>query len=260
MVTQRKSLTTVAMYLRCLRHLCNNAIREGVLKQSDYPFSSDGKDTSKYKMPEPKNTKIALSIDNIAKIFNYEPEFGTSEHYYRDLWLFSYLCNGINMKDICLLKYSDIKGEHLYFRRAKTTRTDRKSRPVDVILTDEVKSIIERWGRQPQLSDMFIFPILKRGLSPEKQQALIKQVTKQTNIYIKRIATKLGIKENVHFQVARHSYATILKRSGVSVEYISESLGHKNLATTNHYLGSFEDDQKRETAKHLTAFNTKKLK
>lgn len=30
----------------------------------------------------------------------------------------------------------------------------------------------------------------------------------------------------ITFHVARHSYATVLKRSGVNISYISESLGH----------------------------------
>jgi integrase len=158
------------------------------------------------------------------------------------------------MKDICLLKYNDIQGEYIYFRRAKTSRTNRKSKPVVVIVTEEVKSIIEKWGQQPQHADTYIFPVLRKGLTPERQHALIKQATKQTRFYIKRIASEVGIKGKVHFQVARHSYATVLKRSGVSYEFISESLGHSKLSTTYHYLDSFEDDQKRETAKLLTAF------
>ncbi len=254
MLNEDKSPTTIAMYLRCLRYLCNNAISDGVMKQNDYPFTKDGKNKSKYQLPQPRNRKVALGINDIGKIYNYKPIENSPEHYYRDLWLFSYLCNGINMKDICLFQYKDIQGDYIYFRRAKTSRTDRKSIPVDVIITNEVKDIIERWGNKPSLPESYIFPILKPKLTPEKEYALIKQAIKQTNKYIKRVAKKAGIETNVHFQVARHSFATVLKRSGVSVEFISESLGHKNLSTTNHYLGSFEDDQKKETAKHLTAF------
>ncbi|MGB1931701.1 MAG: hypothetical protein ACPHL8_01445 [Flavobacteriales bacterium] len=39
-----------------------------------------------------------------------------------------------------------------------------------------------------------------------------------------------------------------------STEYIGESLGHNNLRTTELYLDSFEDETKKEVAKHLTAF------
>jgi integrase/recombinase XerD len=43
--------------------------------------------------------------------------------------------------------------------------------------------------------------------------------------------------------VARHSYSTVLKRSKeASIDYISESLGHRDRKTTQHYLDSFEED------------------
>lgn len=45
-----------------------------------------------------------------------------------------------------------------------------------------------------------------------------------------------------------------LKRSGASTEFISESLGHSNLATTENYLASFEMETKRKLAKNLLKF------
>lgn len=43
--------------------------------------------------------------------------------------------------------------------------------------------------------------------------------------------------------VARHSFASVLKKSGVSVALISEALGHTDLKTTQIYLDSFENTQ-----------------
>jgi len=50
---------------------------------------------------------------------------------------------------------------------------------------------------------------------------------------------------------ARHTYATVLKQSGESVEMISELLGHKDIKTTQIYLGKFSDDVKDATQDHL---------
>jgi integrase len=249
MLSLGKSETTIAMYLRCLRFLCKNAIRNGQMKNEQYPFGK-----YRYQLPQPGNIKKALRLGDIGKIYHYQPEDGSPEHYYRDLWLFSYFCNGINMKDIGLLKYKDIEGEHIYYRRSKTSHTNRKSKPIDVILSEEVKAIIEKWGNKPNYPENYIFPVLIDGLSAEQIQARIKQVTKQTNKYIKRIAEKVGITDNVSTYTARHSYATVLKRSGVNISFISEALGHTNLKTTESYLDSFEDDQKKEAAKNLTAW------
>ncbi|MBK7733166.1 MAG: tyrosine-type recombinase/integrase [Bacteroidales bacterium] len=45
---------------------------------------------------------------------------------------------------------------------------------------------------------------------------------------------------------ARHSFATVLKRSGTNIAFISESLGHSSLEITQTYLDSFEDDALRK--------------
>ena len=51
--------------------------------------------------------------------------------------------------------------------------------------------------------------------------------------------------------VARHSYATVLKRSGVSTSVISESLGHSSERVTQIYLDSFENRQLNDAMKNL---------
>ena len=58
---------------------------------------------------------------------------------------------------------------------------------------------------------------------------------------------------NIH--LARHSFATVLKRSGTNISYISESLGHSNLMVTENYLASFEQDERKKNAQLLTNFD-----
>lgn len=60
---------------------------------------------------------------------------------------------------------------------------------------------------------------------------------------MKKIGVKLGIEQPLTTYVARHSFATILKNSYISVQYISEALGHTSLQTTAIYLDSFEKEE-----------------
>jgi site-specific recombinase XerD len=53
----------------------------------------------------------------------------------------------------------------------------------------------------------------------------------------------IGLDVNLTTYVARHSYATVLKKSGVNVALISETLGHTDLKTTQIYLDSFDNEQ-----------------
>ena len=70
---------------------------------------------------------------------------------------------------------------------------------------------------------------------------------------MKRIATNLEINKSVSSIYARHSFSTILLRSGEAVEKISEMLGHAKIGTTQKYLGSFEDEQIKDASKALVA-------
>lgn len=93
-----------------------------------------------------------------------------------------------------------------------------------------------------------------KGLTPTRERQLIQQLTQVINCHLKTIAEELEIQKDLTTYAARHSFATVLKRSGVSTEFISEALGHNNLRTTQSYLAGFEDESKRETIKALTAF------
>jgi integrase/recombinase XerD len=165
-----------------------------------------------------------------------------------------YLCNGINVKDLCLLKHDNIKGDVLEFERAKTIRTKRKVEPIRVALTDHLIVIIKKWGSTNKEGSRYIFPVLEKGLSAERARQLIQQLTQLINKHMRAIARQLEISKDVTTYAARHSFATVLQRSGVSTEYISEALGHSNVRTTQSYLGGFEDEHKKEISKALTAF------
>ena len=57
--------------------------------------------------------------------------------------------------------------------------------------------------------------------------------------------------------MARHSFATVLKRGGAKTSYISESLGHSNLTVTENYLACFEKEERIRNARLLTNFDNK---
>jgi len=234
---RRISKTTISIYLRCLKAIFNELAPEG----TEYPFGS-----GKYIIPKWNHNKRALSQSDVGKIIGYSSVDVVTEQR-RDLWLFSYLCNGINFKDLANLKYSNIKGDTIVFSRAKTGRS---SDEITVVITRELGHIIDRWGNKPALQDQYIFDILKVGMTVEQQHRAIQQAIKTTNKYMKRICNDLEIPIATTY-VARHSFATVLKRSGASVEFISESLGHKNIRTTQDYLANFEIEEKRKWAEKL---------
>jgi site-specific recombinase XerD len=113
--------------------------------------------------------------------------------------------------------------------------------------------IIKRWG-QPSISkEAFIFPHLQIEMNAETQRRTYQQLTKTINKYMKIIAIELGIERTVTTYFARHSFATVLKRSGANIAMISDLLGHKSVTTTESYLNSFEKEQIQTQTDALTS-------
>ena len=115
--------------------------------------------------------------------------------------------------------------------------------------------IINRWGNKERAKDNYVFDVLEKGISPEREQRLIQQFTKMVNKYLAQVAEKVGIEKPVTTYYARHSFATILRNSGAPTAFISESLGHSNLKTTEHYLDSFEKKVRKTWSAKLLDFH-----
>lgn len=88
-------------------------------------------------------------------------------------------------------------------------------------------------------------------MTQEERMKTKHQFIKTINKYMKLIGSEIGYDKPLTTYAARHSYATILKRSGAPLGFISESLGHKSLQTTESYLDSFEDETRRKYAEML---------
>lgn len=251
MVSINRSLTTVGIRLRCLRKLFNDYIDNNDLpKNKLYPFAKH-----KYQIPQGKKTKKALNSDDLKKVFEYQPETENNEQFAHDMFIFSYLSNGINISDILRLKHKDIDGDKILFVRQKTKNTTKgNQKEIEILLTNRTKEIIKRWSTKTNDSESYIFSYLQNTENESQKRNIIKNATKTINKYLKRIGVKLELNLTLTTYVARHSYATMLKRKGVPTEYISDTLGHNSLKTTQNYLDSFEDKIKQEYTKLLTDF------
>ncbi len=244
------SKSTQGIYLRSLRAIFNEAIADGVItKDKCYPFGR-----RKYQIPTGRNVKKALKIDQIEKIYFYEPTCD-SERRARAFWLFCYFANGINPKDVALLKNKNIQDEYLIFERAKTERTSRTDpKPITIYVNEDMAAIIEEFGNKDKNPETYIFPILYAGVTPLRQYGLIQLFIRSINDWMVKICEKLGINKKATTIVTRHSFSTIMKNSGASTEFIQEALGHTDKRTTENYLDSFEKEIKKEFSAKLVSF------
>ena len=246
MIVNGKSYTTIGIYTRTLRVIFNNAIEENDISIEIYPYGKN-----KYKIPRTKKVKKALNSTQLTTLFKAKV-FNEREEEAKNFWFFSYACNGMNIKDIALLKYSDFNNGKFTYYRAKTFDKSSEKTEITIYLTDFTNGIIEKYRNKK--NDDFVFNIVKKSEDSETQYKKIKNFNRYINDHIKRIAIANDLPADCSFYWARHSFATNSIRKGATMEFISEALNHSDLNITKNYFAGFEDEAKKEFANSLLDF------
>lgn len=217
--------TTIGNTFRCLRAICNSAIKMGLVSSEHYPFRSF---TIKKGVMKPR----PLNMEETKKFFNYVPTKHERDHWnYGKLIL---MLRGINFKDLALLTRENIKDGRIVYGRKKT------GKPYTVKIEQPVQDLIDEY-LCPWRSELF--PILKEQdhASPDYFDRRMRQCLKTTNKWLKKIGVKIGTQEVLTSYVFRYTHANICKQLGYSKDMISESLGHGyGTAVTSSYLESYD--------------------
>ena len=233
--------TTISLMFRTLRSTYNKAINAKCARKSDYPFNE-------YKISKFDVTtqKRAIAKTEMLKFTKTSQPIGQKKYVElsKDIFIFSYLCGGINFTDIANLTRANIVNGRLHYIRQKT------GKPIKIGITQEAMLIIEKYSKE---SNGYLFPILDNRVHKTalQKQNRIHKIRGKVNEVLKILGKRLGIEANITTYVARHSFASVLKKSGVNIALISEALGHSDLATTQIYLDSFDNEQVDEAMKNL---------
>lgn len=228
---QGKSENTIGIRFRNIRMIFNLAMNMELVKPENYPFK-------KFKVSKlyQDTAKRALSKEEVLPIINY-PITGT-DYYTKlatNLFTFSYFMGGINFVDMAYLTERNIIENRLIYHRRKTGKL------INLPMQERALLVLKEYKKS---NEPYLFPILSSKHKTEQQRLnrLHKVITK-VNKALKAIGEELHIPIKLTTYVARHSYATVLKRAGVSTSIISESLGHSSEKVTQIYLDGFENCQ-----------------
>ena len=233
--------TTISLMFRTLRSTYNKAIKERCAHLSDYPFQE-------YKISkfDTSTQKRAIAKTDMLKFTETSQPIGQKKYVElsKDIFIFSYLCGGINFTDIANLTQENIVNGRLHYIRQKTGKL------IKIGIPQEAMQIIKKYTDE---SNGYLFPILnvKVHKTALQKQNRIHKIRGKVNDILRTLGKRLGIEANITTYVARHSFASVLKKSGVNIALISEALWHSDLATTQIYLDSFDNKQVDEAMKHL---------
>ncbi len=191
--------------LKCIKAVIKVAMKEGILSKDpgeDVPTSFS-----------PVNRGF-LPEDDVRKLMNYN---FTSERLekVRDFFVFSCF-TGLAYTDLAALTYNNIVEQN---GRTWIVKSRQKTGVAsNVPLLQIPLDIIEKYRGKAE--DNHVFPVM---------------TNQRINSYLKEIAEACGIKKNLTFHLARHTFGTLMVSMGVPFDSVSRMMGHTNLKTTLIY-------------------------
>ena len=222
---QRENLSpnSVALYMRILRAAYNKAIDKELISGEKDPFR-------RIRIRTEKTAKRAVDRNTLRQILELDLSYRPELSFSRDIFLFSFYARGMSFVDLAYLRRSDISWPFIIYRRHKTNRK------LQIRISDQLAVLIDKYRSESE----FVFPILSNTYGAFYTR--YKTALRRHNRNLKEIGRLVKLNVNLTSYVARHSWATIAKRSGIPTAVISEGLGHTNEKTTEIYLDSFEND------------------
>jgi site-specific recombinase XerD len=209
--SERKCANNTAVkYIKNFHKIINQCLANGWLNKD--PFSN-------YKAKVKEVIREFLSEAELEQMINKKFVSERLE-LVRDIFVFSCF-TGLAYIDVKQLTPDNISlgidGDKWIFKNRQKTDTASK-----IPLLPMAQHIIDKYADYPVCkNEKCLLPILSN---------------QKMNAYLKEIADVCGIKKDLTFHIARHTFATTITLSnGVPLETVSKILGHTSLKTTQHY-------------------------
>ena len=186
-----------------IKTFVNIAESEGLINKNPFNF---------VKIKEIKGNRTALSEKQVLKLENCITQLNESQKIILNHFLFA-CYTGLSYAEV--YKLSE---EHI----------------ITKVFDDEPTLFIMM--KRTKTGNGFSVPLIPKAETILKTGVMFKKFTnKHTNDTLKDIAKIAGIKTNVTFHVARHTFATLALNKGVPMEVVSKLLGHSQIKTTEIY-------------------------
>lgn len=216
---------TIGAYFRAFKAVLNKGVQASVIAPENYPFRG-------YKIPSQVTRDRIITREEIRLIEEVELPVGSKMDFYRKIGLLIFYFRGMNFIDLVSLKPSDVKGDHVFYRRSKTHKL------YTVNIVPKARIILDEFQKMDTPIAVLQYPPQGKSYSNKKQ------MRKTCNKYLKRIGKQLGIAEPLTTYVFRYSWANCAKQLGYSNEMIAEGLGHSfGNPVTNIYLSKYSQKE-----------------
>ncbi|MEG0499703.1 MAG: site-specific integrase [Rikenellaceae bacterium] len=219
LVAHNVSDNTVAYYLSTIRAVYNKAVKQGLIR-NEYPFEEV---STRVAVPK----YVALSKEQFCDLQELDLTGKPELAFARDMFLLSFYLRGMSYYDMAELKISSIRDGVIEY-------CDKDGEAVVVELEPVISEIIERY-RGKTIGTDYLLPIY----TPDTDNYA--SAVRVLNMQLKKIAAMAKIDAALTSATARHSWAAIALKKGLSKKLISRCLGYKNDYFSQKYLENLEN-------------------
>lgn len=243
MLQEGMKVNAISVYLRSLRAIYNRAIKEGLVERNYYPFED-------FTIKSERTINRALTKSQIKAIEHLDLPTGSPIWKNRQYFILSFNLIGISFSDMAMLRWSNLRGDRIIYKRLKTGRI------YSIKLTPKAREIIEYFLPEEEVDkEHFMLPVISMDYARDKGKQWLKarEGNKLCNKSLARIAEMCGIEEKVTTYYTRYSWANIAKDLGYSKDLIAEALGHEyGNRVTGIYLDQYNNEVIDEANERVT--------
>lgn len=216
---------TVHKDLKFFRRVFSEAEILDIITADKNPFR-------KFKLHTEKTSRAFLTEHELNKIEELKLEKGSRLALHRDMFIFSAFAGGLRVSDLLLLRWKNFDGTHIIFKIQKTDSQ------LSTKLPNKAIAIVKRNKFKDARPNDFIFPIFANGIDVENATLVNRNISNATTYFnknLKTIANMAGINKVISSHIARHSFATLALKKGISIDKVSKILGHQQIRETQIY-------------------------
>lgn len=202
-----------------LHSVLEAAVKQGIIHKNP---------ASNIKQRRVKTARRDLTLEQMRKLWRYEPEPGKEEKAL-DMFKASFLMRAANMVDMAGMKQSSIFNGRIIYTRAKTHKG------YDVKIEPELQALIDKYSNSKGLF----------GIGTDYIN-----LSHSVNKTLGAISKSIGLPE-ITMYWARHTFASLALELGVSVDLISAALGHSIGAAITMTYVNVKDKQVDEAARKV---------
>lgn len=246
-LSQSQGVNGRAIHLRNLRAICNHAVKLGYV--SNYAFRD-------FSVKQEQTMKRNVSIEKLRELYYFDCK--PYQVVYRDFFFLMFFLIGINAKDLFLAKPDAIQNGRFEYIRAKTHKKySIKIEPEAQVLLDKYKGEYYLVNVMDRCKDYINFLHEMNDALGQIGHEIREEIPDPDNLFGEsQIVSRVEpIIPDLTSYFSRHTWATLAYEIGISIDIISQALGHSSGNRTTLIYVKFDqkkvDDANRKVIDYL---------